>query len=300
MKDDVPRVLIGIFSFNESERLKRSANQLFIQASGLNSTFVLLDESTEAHSRAIAENVAETIGGELLPLSEVRRGKTACLNLLAERFRDGTFDMLIHIDADLMIDPGCVTELVKAIESGVDIASVLSLCSANRSLFGRAVRLTLRPMELLAETGGWEYPLVAHGGAYSPRAVEKIFPIPQARTHEDLLILAKAMQAHLRSLVIPTARVHHRAVDNASDYLLIMRRHFGRSTNFDRLKLPGGLSVRSKVSSVRSPRLLVRAVREDVSASFLLPYILLLRNAAEHSAEPYPTETWDVVSSTKD
>jgi hypothetical protein len=295
-----PRVMLGIFSFNEAHRLERSAMELARQISSFNHTILILDESTDLESRRIAECVSRSIGAEILQPSSARRGKTACLNLLAARSLQEGFDVLLHFDSDLVIEKGCVQHLVSAIEQGDDLVSVLSLCMEGRNAFERAVRVLLRPAEIQQGTGDWDLPLVGHGGGYSIKAVRKIFPIPEARTCEDLLVLAKAKQFRLVAKVVSNAQVHHRMVDNVSDYLLMVRRYWGRFLNFSEPTSAGERLLTSKLGEPPPIPAISKALFEDPVASLLLPYLILLRFAARRSAYAPLSETWDTVESTKE
>lgn len=294
-----PRVLIGIFSFNEGPRLLNSALSLANQAAQFEHHFFILDESSDIASRKIATSLTARVDCTVLDARNPRQGKANCMNLLASMFLEKKFDVLLHFDSDLAIDPGCVTELVKVIQGGTDLAAPVSLCTNGRNLFERAIDVMLRPAELQAQSGHCVDPLVGHAGAYSENAVRRIFPIQPSRTHEDLLILAMARRAGLNTLVLPSARVHHQMVNNVDDYLLIARRHFGRLSNFDTLSGRNAGNIVRDVRSTPSIELMARAIAEDLPAAMLLPYVLVLRLAALYSAGPYPTETWDVVQSTK-
>jgi Glycosyl transferase family 2 len=296
----IPRVLIGILSYNERDRLKSTAFELFEQASPYDAKLVLLDESSDKTSRDIAVEVSKAVRGELLPTGQARRGRVECLNVLAHIFNAGRFDIMLHFDSDLAIDRGCVGEMITAVRSGWDLVSVLSFASRGRNLFERAGRVMVRPTEILRGEGKWEYPQIAHGGGYSSRAVNCLFPIMPSRSQEDLLVLAKAKEAGLRSMVVPSARVKYRLVNNVNDYLALSRRHFGLLENYTRLNTPKGSEITGKLFARPSMKLMLRAVFEDPAASLLLPFLLSLRYVAAHSAPPYPTETWDVIPSSKE
>lgn len=293
------RVLLGVPSYNEGERVIRLARLLYEQSRGMAIDILVFDESTDGVTPGLLKDlVTKTEGGVQVYFSG-RRGKHGHLNDLARRFLAGPYDVMAHFDADVEPEPGCLAALVAAVRGGTDMVSALSLCRAGRNLFERGIRVMNRGEELLRERGIITKPLVGHSGAYSRRAVPYLYPIPLTGENYEQALLFKCEDHGLTTGLVRSARLRYSLVSNLGDYVNYRRRTYGGTRQ---LKTVYGARVSQLRQWFRPPELAkaeAEAARADPAALALIPFILLARYAADLTAFELQVGSWETLATTK-
>jgi glycosyltransferase involved in cell wall biosynthesis len=311
------KIMIGVFSYNEGRNLQNIINQLMEQTNGMEVKIVLMDESDDEGSIEIARNLISEYHLEHYGDWHSRMGKVPWINVLFRHFLESDADILLHFDADQVLYNNCVNEMVNALSQGFDVIAALNLCMPGRNLFERAIRVMVRPGEMLRAMPHYRFPLVGHNGGYSRRALSAIYPLPETGADEELYILYTALLKGMKCAVIPSAKAYFRTVSNISDYISGGRRVIGAEISFvegrfdtdahdksaqnvdkeheaERKKLREDIYKRPPLSFI------VRAVMEDLPAAMVIPFVLVIRAGIFRSAKPYGSNVWSTVKSTKE
>lgn len=292
-------VQVGVFCYNEKTNLARTVSTLVAQLPAEGGRVIVFDESDDTVTARIAQDLVTRFD----PLVEVRRcariGKVARANELAEIFLKSCFRIMMHFDSDLIIPPSCISLLIKRIDEGYDLVSPASLSLPHRSLFERGVRALQRVEEANRLSPGYAFPLIGHSGAYTRKAVERIYPLPLGGFNYELYALNRASLAGLRTGVAPGAQVYFRVTSTLPDYIAYMRRG-RREFVKTRAKYGPGIATVLSHQYHLSPKAIAVAMQRDPLGVSLGLYVLAVRAGARLSPGASLDDSWNLLQSTKD
>ena len=301
------KILIGIFSYNERDNLNNTYNDLKRQCRGLNCRIVLIDESEEHESVAIVNKIIKEDNIINICESGHRYGKVTGYNLLYKHFLENNYDILLHFDADHILSSDAVFNLARAIYSGYDIATCLNKPLKTDNFFQRILMVMDWPATRQREIGNFSLPLVGHNGAYNRKAVITIGNIPNGGINEEMYILYKVMNNNLSHKIVSNAISYNALPGTLSDYIKSTRRIYGKVKAFEEYIEKNGLRaetgekmlVRDMIYAKPPPKLILKSLCSDLTASLLVPYIYLIRWGIMRSAKIYDSDFWESLETTK-
>lgn len=309
MKLESKKILVGIFSYNEGENLRRMYFELKKQCIGLDSYIILIDESDDPYSIGIVDEIKQSQGSINIRDGHKKRGKVHGYNLLYNYFLNSDYQILLHFDADHTLSEETVLNLSKSIESGFNIATCLNKPLKGTNLFQRALYCMLLPSTIQKENKIFNLPLVGHNGAYDRKAVELIGEIPSGGIDEEAYILSRVFAENLSRVIVTNAISYFVPPGNLSDYIKSTKRVYGRVRTFAKRYRSIGSQSKIEINSISivnsiysNPpiRLIIESLFSDIIAAIFVPYIFLVRWAAMESAgDNYTSDTWETIQTSK-
>ena len=308
MRLNSKKILVGIFSYNEGENLRRMYNQLRSQCLGPNYTIVLIDKSDEPFTINIVNEINMYDGVINISTVNVKRGKVYAYNLLFDYFLKNNYDILLHFDADHTLSADAVVKLVKSIEDGFDISTCLNKPFKRGNLFQRILYIMAMPGIMARENRTFDLTLVGHNGAYGRNAIEKIGIIPPGGIDDELYVLSKVLACGLSHTIVLDAMSYFTLPGNIGDYVRSTRRVYGRVKSFKESCTKSELNNDAKNHSDKVVRSIysrppvnhiLRSLTFDPFAALFTPYLFLVRWVVMKAAQPYRSDTWETVQTTK-
>ena len=113
------RSVVVLPTYNEAENIA-----LFLQAvreAAPMTDVLVVDDNSPDGTGAIAESVAEEIGGVTVLHRPGKAGLGSAYREGFGRVLDGRYDVVVSMDADFSHDPGRIPEFIEAIENGADL-----------------------------------------------------------------------------------------------------------------------------------------------------------------------------------
>ena len=301
------KILIGLFSYNENENLKKMFYEVKKQTTGLNCTILLIDESDESNSLAVVDEIMSKEGVINIAKGGKRMGKVHGYNLLYTYFLKSDYTILLHFDVDHVLSENAVPFLANSIDSGFDIATCLNKPFQPENLFQRIQYIMITPSILQREHGTFNLPLVGHNGAYSRKMVSCIGNVPGMGIDEETYILSKVLAYHFSYIIVKNAISYFTLPKTLPDYIRSTRRVYGKVKAFnkwysrnkeDKISSKHN-SIEKNVYSLPPIKLVVKSVFLDPLASTFLPFMLVVRWAIMTNAKVYNSDTWETIETTK-
>ncbi|AKA48361.1 hypothetical protein IX51_03805 [uncultured archaeon] len=297
-------IIIGIFSYNEGNNLKRIVQHILSEEPRLSNQILLLDDSDDPYSLQVLKELTEKYGIRKISNKE-RKGKIFSYNTLLKYFLESNADVLVHFDADLILESGVIKKLYNNIASGIfDVTGCMNRSLLGRTLFERSVRLLSVMGERARMDGTMDLPLVGHNGAYSRRAANIIYPVPTGGINEELYVVSIMLSNGLKAGLTRDALSYFRVPSNMNDYIMSHRRLAAQTKKFMSINesRSGGKILEKALEKTRirmSMRHVYASVSKDIAGLILSPYILAIRKAAIWSSGISNEDEWEIVSSTK-
>ena len=197
-----PHLSLIVPVYNGADRLPSSLEQLrdFLRAQPYASELILVDDCSNAETRAILESFASTMGEVRLIRNEENRGKG---NAVTRGMRAAVGNYRVFTDADLAYPASEVGKILADLEAGADVAIACRVLAESRYLmsptffsylytrhvmsraFNAVVRWTLIPHVLDTQAGL---------KGFTAHAAEIVFPritIPRFGFDVEALFIAK-------------------------------------------------------------------------------------------------------------
>ena len=299
-------VLIGIFSYNEGVNLDRVVRSIIQQTAAIDREIMLLDDSTEPFSIKIVSELILEYDLSSKERSEIRKGKAAAMNFLYHYFINSRHSILLHFDADLLLDDQIVFNLIAAIQEGKDLVTGISVPLKGDGIFSCSLSLIAQVFDTSYLNDKSRLPLVGHFGGYSRKAVDIIFPIPE-RIVEDMYVLKKAIDYNLIAEVRRDCIGYFGLPSQLDDYLANIRRNTGGNKAFFlTFSSEHIFRLNSKFSTLTETRInkdnLVKALLFALRRPLLfltVPWLVLIRILVGHFSRPYFSPILNTISSSK-
>jgi len=208
-----PHLSLVVPVYNGADRLPSSLEQLrdFLRAQPYSSELILVDDCSNAETRAILEEFASTMGEVRLIRNEENRGKG---NAVTRGMRAAVGNYRVFTDADLAYPASEVGKILTDLEAGADVAIACRVLAESRYLmsptffsylytrhvmsraFNAVVRWTLIPHVLDTQAGL---------KGFTAHAAEIVFPrvtIPRFGFDVEALFIAKKHNLSLKQTAV--------------------------------------------------------------------------------------------------